>query len=155
MPASSRRNSDKARPAGANTAAAESSTAHDGPEAGAPVPVALRVGGAFIALAVVFLLFGVLSLAGAGWGAAFAVSPRFLLVVLGAILVGAFATTNTRQRGSRGQVAGLGLALVLIIVSRLVSQEPLLWMAQYWLFLYAGAALMCALVVRRSLIPRT
>ena len=120
----------------------------------APVPVALRVGGAFMALALVLLLFGVLSLVSDGWMVPYGVSPRFLLIVAAAALAGAFVTTSTEHRGSPAQVTGLVAALALVIASRFVSAQAIGHMAQYWLFLYAVAALLCALVIRRSLIPK-
>ncbi|MBF9012000.1 hypothetical protein NQ023_05585 [Corynebacterium phoceense] len=120
----------------------------------APVPVALRVGGAFMALALVLLLFGVLSLVSDGWMVPYGVSPRFLLIVAAAALAGAFVTTSTEHRGSPAQVIGLVAALALVIASRFVSAQAIGHMAQYWLFLYAVAALLCALVIRRSLIPK-
>ncbi|QPK80204.1 hypothetical protein G7Y31_05935 [Corynebacterium lizhenjunii] len=115
------------------------------------VPVALRVGGAFIALALIFVLFGLMSILSEGWMGLFPVTWRFILIVIAAALVGAFVTTNTAQKGSPAQVVGLAVAVALIIASRFVSLEPLSYMAQYWLFLYAGGALLCALLIRRSL----
>lgn len=122
--------------------------------ASASVPAALRVGGAFLALALVLALFGFMSLLTDGWQAPFTITWRFLLIVAAAILVGAFVTTSTAHRGSVGQIVGLAVAIVLVIASRFTPAVPLSTMGQSWLFLYAGAAFLCALVIRRSLMPR-
>ncbi|APT92516.1 membrane protein [Corynebacterium phocae] len=120
----------------------------------APVPLALRVGGGFMALALVLIIFGVLSILENGWMGGFDVTPRFVLIVCAAALVGAFVTTSTEQRGSRSQVIGLAVALVLLVGSRFVSADPLVITEQYWIFMYAVAAILCALVLRRSLMPK-
>jgi len=118
------------------------------------VPLALRVGGAFMALAVALLVFTVIAVFGDGWMAPFAVTPRVLVILVAAMILGAFATIRRDQAASRTQVIALVVAVALIIFARLLPNEPLYVMAQYWLPMYAVFAFLCALVIRRSLIPK-
>ena len=118
------------------------------------VPLALRVGGAFMALAVALLVFTVIAVFGDGWMAPFAVTPRVLVILVAAMILGAFATIRRDQAASRTQVISLVVAVALIIFARLLPSEPLYVMAQYWLPMYAVFAFLCALVIRRSLIPK-
>lgn len=114
----------------------------------------LRVGGAFLALSAVLLLFGFVALFSDGWMSPFEITWRFLLTSVAAALVGAFITTSAQDKGSPAQIVGLVVAIALVVSGRFAPSEPLGVMAPYWLFLYAGAALLCALVIRRSLMPK-
>ena len=118
---------------------------------GVDIPAALRVGGAFMLLAAVLALFGLVSIFTDGWGATFEWTWRRLAIVGAALLVGAFSTQRRDQRGSREQIIALVLALVLIIASRALPNTVLTTMGQYVVFLYAVAAWLCAVIIRRTL----
>ncbi|OFN76369.1 MULTISPECIES: hypothetical protein [unclassified Corynebacterium] len=118
---------------------------------GVDIPAALRVGGAFMLLAAVLALFGLASIFTDGWGATFEWTWRRLAIVGAALLVGAFSTQRRDQRGSREQIIALVLALVLIIASRALPSTVLTTMGQYVVFLYAVAAGLCAVIIRRTL----
>ncbi|WP_308607342.1 hypothetical protein [uncultured Corynebacterium sp.] len=118
---------------------------------GVDIPAALRVGGAFMLLAAVLALFGLVSIFADGWGATFEWTWRRLAIVGAALLVGAFSTQRRDQRGSREQIIALVLALVLIIASRALPNTVLTTMGQYVVFLYAVAAGLCAVIIRRTL----
>lgn len=118
---------------------------------GVDIPAALRVGGAFMLLAAVLSLFGLVSIFTDGWGATFEWTWRRLAIVGAALLVGAFSTQRRDQRGSREQIIALVLALVLIIASRALPNTVLTTMGQYVVFLYAVAAGLCAVIIRRTL----
>lgn len=114
------------------------------------IPLSIRAGGAFLALALTFVILLVVSVVNDGWMAPYQVTTRVLLILLAAILIGAFATVRKDQPASRTQVIALAAGLLLIVVSMLIPQVTVYVMAQYWLALYAGAALLCALILRRS-----
>ena len=118
---------------------------------GVDIPATLRVGGAFMLLAAVLALFGLVSIFTDGWGATFEWTWRHLAIVGAALLVGAFSTQRRDQRGSREQIIALVLALVLIIASRALPSTVLTTMGQYVVFLYAVAAGLCAVIIRRTL----
>lgn len=118
---------------------------------GVDIPAALRAGGAFMLLAAVLALFGLVSIFTDGWGATFEWTWRRLAIVGAALLVGAFSTQRRDQRGSREQIIALVLALVLIIASRALPSTVLTTMGQYVVFLYAVAAGLCAVIIRRTL----
>ncbi|MTD97138.1 hypothetical protein [Corynebacterium guaraldiae] len=118
---------------------------------GVEIPAALRVGGAFMLVAAVLALFGLVSIFTDGWGATFEWTWRRLAIVGAALLVGAFSTQRRDQRGSREQIIALILALVLIIASRALPTTVLTTMGQYVVFLYAVAAGLCAVIIRRTL----
>ena len=118
---------------------------------GVEIAAALRVGGAFMLVAAVLALFGLVSIFTDGWGATFEWTWRRLAIVGAALLVGAFSTQRRDQRGSREQIIALILALVLIIASRALPSTVLTTMGQYVVFLYAVAAGLCAVIIRRTL----
>ena len=124
------------------------------PERTFRVPVALRVGGASMALAVALLVFTVVSVFTDGWMAPFVVTPGFLVIIVAVIIFGAFATVRRDQAASRTQVIALIVAVALVIFSRFIPTVALYVMGQYWLAMYAVAALLAGLVIRRSLIPK-
>lgn len=129
---------------------AKSTTAPDGFR----VPFPLRVGGAFVALALVLFIFLMIEWLTTGFFAPFEVTPRFLMIVLAAVIFGAFATMSRTQESSRTQVIALGVAMMLVILSRFLPNEAITVMAQEWLLGYVILALICALVIRRSLTPK-
>ena len=77
-------------------------------------PIQLRAGGAFIALAVVLLLFAFIAFLRGEQ--IFAVSLQFVLTACAAIIFGAFATTDKTQAGSRSQVIALTSSVVLSLI---------------------------------------
>ncbi|MCS4489327.1 hypothetical protein N7326_00465 [Corynebacterium sp. ES2794-CONJ1] len=115
-----------------------------------PVSAALRVGGAFIAIAVVLLIFTVMEISQHGWMAPFAVTFRFINTVVAAGLVGGYATTHIKQRPHFTQLIALVGALLLIISGRLFPSTPLIVWEQFWIPSYAVLALICGLYIRRK-----
>lgn len=115
----------------------------------ASVPLAIRVGGAFMAVAVVLFIFLAIQMFTEGFMAPFSVNVRFLLIVAAGALLGAFATMNTNQKASVTQVVALCLALLLAVSGRFLPNPELTVWAQYWLATYALLALLCALILRR------
>ncbi|WP_156230926.1 hypothetical protein [Corynebacterium occultum] len=118
------------------------------------VPLPLRVGGAFMALAMVLFIFLFIEYLSAGFLVPFAVTPRFLAIVVAALILGAFATMSRNQESSRTQVIALAVAMVLVIASRFLPTEALTHITQPWLLGYGILALICALVIRRSMTPK-
>lgn len=118
------------------------------------VPLALRAGGSFIALAVALAIFSVVAWFSDGWAVPFAITPAFLAICIAAVLFGAFATVNRAQKASVSQVVALAVAVVLIIASQFLPATALGYMGQHWLLLYAVLAVLCALVLRRSVMPK-
>ena len=127
---------------------------NSGPEPTFRVPLALRVGGAFMALAVALLVFTVVAVFSDGWMAPYVVTPRFLAILVAAMILGAFATIRRDQAASRTQVIAVIIALALVILTRFFPNEGIYVMAQYWLAMYAVAAFLSGLVIRRALIPK-
>ncbi|QRJ58905.1 hypothetical protein GWO64_006110 [Corynebacterium macginleyi] len=113
-------------------------------------PAALRVGGAFLVVAFVLVLFALISVFTDGWGAPFVWTYSNLTIIIAAVLVGSFSTMNKEHAGSRAQIIALAVAVALIIASRLLPQHDLLIQQQYWLLFYAGMSAICALILRRS-----
>lgn len=114
------------------------------------IPLPIRAGGSFLALTLVLVIFLVVSVFSDGWMANFEVTPRTLLIVAAAAILGAFATVRRDQVASRSQVVALATGVGLIALSMLIPPTPIYVMQQYWLALYAAAALVCALILRRS-----
>lgn len=115
-----------------------------------PIPTTLRVGGAFMFLALVLVLLAVISVFRSGWQAPFEWTWGTLAIVCAALIAGAFSTMRRDQRASKGQVIALIAALVLVVASRFAPSTVLVSMDQYWLLLYAVAAGLCALILRRA-----
>ncbi|MBK4141411.1 hypothetical protein GWO54_02210 [Corynebacterium macginleyi] len=113
-------------------------------------PAALRVGGAFLVVAFVLVLFALISVFTDGWGAPFVWTYSNLTIIIAAVLVGSFSTMNKEHAGSRAQIIALAVAVALIIASRFLPQHDLLIQQQYWLLFYAGMSAICALILRRS-----
>ncbi|MCT1442790.1 hypothetical protein [Corynebacterium glucuronolyticum] len=112
------------------------------------VPVQLRVGGAFMGIALVLVLYAVLALLRGD--AAFPVTPQVLSIIVAVAIVGAFATHNTKQEGSRTQVGALIVAVVLIGLGFIAPDTELMATTPFWLIGWALAAGLCAVVLRRS-----
>lgn len=115
-------------------------------------PAALRVGGAFLVVAFVLVLFALISVFSDGWGAPFVWTYSNLTIIIAAVLVGSFSTMNKEHAGSRAQIIALAVAVALIIASRFLPQHDVLIQQQYWLLFYAGMSAICALILRRSVI---
>lgn len=114
------------------------------------IPLPIRAGGAFMALTLVLIIFLVVSVFSDGWMADFEVTTRTLLILASAIILGAFATVRRDQAASRAQVVALAIGVGLIAVSMVIPATTVYVMQQYWLALYAAAAVLCALILRRS-----
>ena len=95
-------------------------------------PTALRVGGAFMVVAFVLVLFALISVFTDGWGADFEWTYSKVAIIVAAVIVGAFSTMSKSQAGSRAQVAALVIAIVIIAASRFVPGDVLFAQPQYW-----------------------
>ncbi|MDO4686971.1 MAG: hypothetical protein Q4A92_10530, partial [Corynebacterium sp.] len=80
----------------------------------------------------------------------FQLTPRFLMILAAAALLGAFATAGVANKRSVGQVVALVIALVLVVAGRLVPNPVLTVMDQWWLPAYGLLALACSFVLRRA-----
>ena len=112
------------------------------------VPVQLRVGGAFLGLAAALVLYAVLGFLKSE--DTFAMTPQVLTVLVATAIVGAFATTSTRQGGSRAQVVALLTAVVLVGLGVILPDMALMVTTPVWLAAWAAAAGICAVILRRS-----
>lgn len=130
------------------------STKQNQPEPVFRVPLALRVGGAFMALALALLVFTVIAVFSDGWGQPYDVTGRMLVLLLAAAILGAFATIRRDQASGRSQIIALIVAVALVVVARFIANESIYRIPQYLLAMYAVFALFCALIIRRSLIPK-
>ncbi|WP_448854595.1 hypothetical protein [Corynebacterium frankenforstense] len=120
-----------------------------GPDRGG-LPAGLRVGGAFLGVALVALLLLVLDVFGRGVGAPFEFTPRVLTILLAGALLGAFATTRRDEPGSRAKVSALIVAVLLVVASRVMPPEPAYATAQHWVLGLVVVAGVCAWLIRRS-----
>ncbi len=119
------------------------------------IPVPIRVGGAFLAVAIVLAFFTVVEVITKGWMVPFQVTPRFIVLVIAGALVGGFATMNKNQPPSVIQVVALVGALILVVAGRFLPSTTLVLWDQFWLPAYALLAFVCSLAIRRSLIPKS
>ncbi|MCK7637036.1 hypothetical protein [Corynebacterium pygosceleis] len=117
------------------------------------VPPAMRAGGAFIALALVLALWTFLEVVMNGWMAPFYVTTRFLLICVAAIIIGASATSGRTQYVTMGRIVILGVALVLLMLSRVLPNHIFMVMGQYWLPSYAIVSLLAGLIIKRQMMP--
>lgn len=108
-----------------------------------------------MALAFALFIFAIIAVFADGWMAPFVVTPRFLMILVAAMLLGAFATIRKDQAGSRNQIIALIIAVALVLLTRFIPNTTLHTMEQYWLPMYAGVAVIGALVLRRSMIPKS
>ena len=118
------------------------------------VPAGIRIGGAFVALGAVMIVFGVIQLFNGGLLQPFAVTPRFLVILLAAAILGGFATVSKYENSSRLQVIALAVAVILVFASRALPNDPIILIEQFWLSLWAVTTIICGLIIRRSLMPK-
>ena len=119
------------------------------------VPAAIRIGGAFVALGLVLLVFAAIELFTAGMLSRFVITPGFLLILVASIILGAFATTSKYEPSSKTQIISLSIAVALVIVSRLLPTVQVYVVEQFWLTAWGVAALLCGLVIRRAQLPKS
>ncbi|WP_018295521.1 hypothetical protein [Corynebacterium lubricantis] len=112
------------------------------------IPLQIRVGGAFMALALVLIIQAVIAFINGG--GVFTITLGSVFIWIGALLFGGFATMRRDQPASKKQVAALIVAVALILLSVFLPTIELGVMATYWLAMYAGVAVLCALILRRS-----
>lgn len=112
------------------------------------IPIQLRAGGSFMALAVVLVILAVITFFAGN--ALFTFTPATVLICIAALLFGAFITVTPDVSGLRSRFVAQLAATLLIIVSIFIPDIPLFVTETYWLLLWAGAAVLCALVLRRS-----
>lgn len=112
------------------------------------VPGQIRVGGGFLGIALVLVLYAVLApLRG---DATFSITPQVFSVIAAVAIVGAFATYNTNQAGSRTRVGALLAAVMLIGLGFNAPDASLMVTTPFWLIGWALSAGLCAVVLRRS-----
>lgn len=116
------------------------------------LPLPIRVGGAFVAIAIVLAIFAFVAVVTQGFLAPFEVTPRFLLIVAAGALVGAFGMSPPGQPRSTWSVFALAVALLFVVGGRFIPNEPFFVMDQWWLPAYAILAFICGLVLRRAAI---
>lgn len=112
------------------------------------VPVQIRVGGAFLGVALALTMYAVIALLRGE--AIFAITPQVLTVLAAVVLVGAFATYDKTQPGSRTQVGALAAAVALIGLGVVLPGTALAVTTPFWLLGWALTAGLCAAVLRRS-----
>ena len=122
---------------------------------GVSIPLPMRVGGAFMALGITLFIMGVVAMISDGVNVPFEMTWPRLAILVAALIVGAFATIRTDQKSSKAQVGALVVAVALIIASRFLPPTVLTVLGQFWLFMYGAAALLCALIIRRAMIPKS
>ena len=111
---------------------------------------AIRLGGAFMLLAVAIVVFTAFGVFRNGVNTPVPITTRVLLTAIAAMLIGAAGVTVPGQKSGLPRVAALGAAVVLLIASRFISPTVLTYMEQYWLVGYAVIAGICAAVLRRA-----
>lgn len=114
------------------------------------LPLPLRVGGAFVAIAIALAIFTLVAVITQGFLVPFEVTPRFLLIVVAAAILGGFGMTSPGQPRSAWNVFALVVALVLVVGGRFIPNNALYVMEQWWLVAYAILALLCSLILRRA-----
>src|SRR5690625_7799368 len=82
------------------------SSQRSGKNPGVSIPIQVRVGGAFMALAAVLFLLALVAVFTDGWGTPFAWTPIRVAIIIAALLVGGFATVRTDQKSSVVQEIG-------------------------------------------------
>lgn len=103
-----------------------------------PVSLGLRVGAAFLAMAVTLAIFTFIHVLKDGWAEGFHVTARCILILIAAALVGAFAPVNKASRSSVLQLTGLVVALSLIFLGRFTPESPIMIWPAYLLPCYAA-----------------
>src|SRR5699024_12296895 len=82
--------------------------------AGVSIPIQVRVGGAFMALAAVLFLLALVAVFADGWGAPVEWTPIRVAIVIAALVAGGFATVRKDQNGSVAQVEALAVAVLRV-----------------------------------------
>lgn len=117
----------------------------------AALGVEFRLGGAFFTLGIVLVALMVLQIFTVGWLVPFAVTLRFLMLCVAAMLVGAAANVRTKaDTFGKGSFIAIIIALILVVVGRFVPNEALTYMQQYWLAGYAVVTITCGIVLRAT-----
>src|SRR5690625_1250643 len=109
------------------------SSQRSGKNPGVSIPIQVRVGGAFMALAAVLFLLALVAVFTDGWGTPFAWTPIRVAIIIAALLVGGFATVRTDQKSSVVQVVALAIAVLRTIGSRFVPEN--VYLVQHHAFL--------------------
>ncbi|MEJ6012302.1 hypothetical protein WG936_00395 [Corynebacterium sp. H127] len=117
------------------------------------IPAAIRAGGAFVAIAIVLAIFTFVQVVTEGFLMPFQVTPRFLLILAAAAILGAFGMSAPGQARGAWSVFALAVALLLVVGGRFIPNDPIHVMEQWWLPAYAIVALLCGLVLRRAALP--
>ncbi|MEX3503996.1 hypothetical protein [Corynebacterium sp. LK2510] len=112
------------------------------------VPVQLRVGGAFLALALVLVIYAAVSFFRGE--SVFEITPQVVTIFAAAAIFGANATFVRGQARSVAQVAVLAVAVALVVIGILLPSTAIALTQTYWLILWAVVATICALILRRS-----
>lgn len=112
------------------------------------IPLQLRVGGAFLALALVLVIYAVIAFLRGQ--AVFELTPQVLTILAAALIFGANATFVRDQDRSGSQVVALAVAVGLVVVGVLLPATAIAATPTYWLLLWASAAVVCALILRQS-----
>ncbi|APT84766.1 hypothetical protein [Corynebacterium aquilae] len=111
---------------------------------------AIRLGGAFMAVAVVLAVMVFIGMSTRGIFSTAEINPRLLCIVLAAALIGAFAPAAAGRRDSTSRIVALFLAVVLAIGSRFVPNPTFYVVEQGWLVAYAILFLLASLILRRQ-----
>ncbi|WP_342319751.1 hypothetical protein [Corynebacterium mayonis] len=111
------------------------------------IPVQMRAGGAFVALAIVLFIFAATSFFRGQ--PVFSVTSQVACVLVAAVLFGANATFVRGQERTRGQVVSLAGAVALVAVGAVLPAQTLFVTQLHWLILWALTAVFCALILRR------
>ncbi|WP_291313588.1 hypothetical protein [Corynebacterium sp. UBA2622] len=112
------------------------------------IPVQLRAGGAFLAIALVLLIYTALAFFRSE--PTFAFTAQVITIIVAAAIFGANATFVRGQRHTRAQVGALAGAVALVIIGILLPATPLFVTQTFWLILWAVTGILCALILRRS-----
>lgn len=118
------------------------------------IPAGLRFGGAFIAVAIGLSIWTLVYLLQSGFLTVLPFSPRLAAMLLAAGLLGAAATTNRSQKPSTAQVVVLVLSVLLVIVSRILPEEPAYPLGLPWLVGFIVLFVVCGAVIRHSFVVR-
>lgn len=112
-------------------------------------PLAIRLGGAFLILALAFLIFETISVINNGLGGNIEFTAKHLLILIAAAIFGAFPNPRIDPVAKRIYLLVL-LVVLLAFASKAIAHTVLMVMPQWWLVLYAIVCGVCALVLRRS-----
>ena len=128
----------------------DSSTTHQPGPSPVTVPLAIRIGGAFLVLAfVMFISFAVHAFR-EGFFSSFDVTPTFLLNCAAGLIVGAFFTVGAAQRGQMQRLIALGAAVIMIIAGRFIPGTVVMTMESFWLPAYGVACVIAGVLLRNQ-----